>query len=365
MRTIILMHQTVTNHDAIGNDIEGMYRLLSEKNACYVYAVYQLNTKVTYISMDELEKVIKTPETVVIYHHSGFWEQGEAVLDACMCKIVIRYHNITPPEFFKPYSELHYSQCKYGREQTERFIKKYSRAIWLSDSAYNQGEIHDIPEERLSICPPFHKIDKWRTKQPSERVLQELLYDDCLQVLFVGRIAPNKGHLFMLEVLSCYCENYDTSIVLRIVGRQDDLLKGYNEEIKQHIRCHELEGNVKFIGEVTDSALLAYYHGSDVFLCVSEHEGFCVPLLEAQSCGLPILARKLCAVPDTLGEQQLLLEEDVREYAAALHELKQNQELVDYVRKQGKRNYKTQYINEVITKRFVEFIREKVEVSII
>lgn len=364
MRTIILMHQTVTNHDAIGNDMEQMYQLLSKGNDCYVYAVNQFNTKVTYISIDDLKKVIEKPETVIIYHHSGFWELGEEILDACKCKLVIRYHNITPPEFFEPYNAFHYSQCKYGREQTERFIEKYPQAIWLSDSEYNQKEIHDVSSERLFICPPFHKIGEWTAKLPSERVLQELLYDNRLQVLFVGRIAPNKGHLFMLEVLSCYCENYDKSIVLRIVGRPDDLLEGYNEEIKQHIRFHGLEGNVKFIGEITDSTLLAYYLGSDAFLCVSEHEGFCVPILEAQSCELPVLARKLCAVPDTLGEEQLLLEEDVREYAAALHELKQNQRLVEYVREQGKINYEMKYTNEVITKKFTEFIKEKVGISI-
>lgn len=364
MRTIILMHQTVTNHDAIGNDIERMYQLLSKGNDCYVYAVYQLNTNVTYISIDKLKKEIKKSDTVIIFHHSGFWEQGEAILDEAECKLVIRYHNITPPEFFEPYDEFYYSQCKYGREQTERLIEKYPQAIWLSDSEYNQKEIHDVPPEQLVICPPFHKIGEWKEKLPSEKVLQELLYDNRLQVLFVGRIAPNKGHLFMLEVLSCYCENYDRSIVLRIVGRPDDLLKGYNEKIRQHIHCHELEDNVRFIGEITDSTLLAYYLGSDAFLCVSEHEGFCVPILEAQSCELPILARNLCAVPDTLGDEQLLLEEDVREYAAALHELKQNQRLVEYVRTQGKINYETQYTDEVITKKFTEFIKEKVGISI-
>lgn len=364
MRTIILMHQTVTNHDAIGNDIEQMYRLLSEGNDCYVYAMNQFNTNVVYISLEELQKAILKKDTVIIYHHSGFWEQGEAVLDACRCKLVIRYHNVTPPEFFEKYNEFHYNQCKKGREQTERFIEKYQQALWLSASDYDQKEIHDVSPDRLFICPPFHKIEKWMKKLPSEKVLQELLYDNRLQVLFVGRIAPNKGHLFMLEVLSCYCENYDKSIVLRIVGRPDDLLEGYNEEIKQHIRCHGLEGNVKFIGEITDSTLLAYYLGSDAFLCVSEHEGFCVPILEAQSCELPVIARNLCAVPDTLGEEQLLLNGDVREYAAALHELKQNQRLTEYLRRQGKINYETEYTNDAITGKFTEFIREKVGMAI-
>lgn len=364
MRKIILMHQTVTNHDAIGNDIEKMYQLLSEKNTCYVYAVNQFNNQVAYITDEELNRAIKLKDTVIIYHHSGYWDLGEQILDKSECQLVIRYHNITPPEFFEKYNEFHYSQCKYGREQTERFIQKYKNAFWLSDSEYNQKEIHDIPEERLYICPPFHKLEEWKRTIPDEQILQKMLYDDRLQVLFVGRIAPNKGHLFMLDVLNCYCENYDRSIILRIIGKPDDLLEKYNKEIAQHIRGYELKINVEFVGEINDSTLLAYYLGSDVFLCVSEHEGFCVPILEAQSCELPIIARDLCAVPDTLGENQLLLEGDVREYAAALREIRTNDKLVEYLRSQGKINYDTRYLDKTIMKKFIHFMTDRLGVTV-
>lgn len=364
MRTIILMHQTVTNHDAIGNDIEKMYQLLSKKNKSYVYAVNQFNNHVAYISDEELNRVIKLRDTVIIYHHSGYWELGEQILDASECQLVIRYHNITPPEFFEKYNEFHYDQCKYGREQTERFIQKYKNAFWLSDSEYNQKEIHDVSEKQLYICPPFHKLEEWKNTVPDEQILQKMLYDERLQVLFVGRIAPNKGHLFLLDILNCYCENYDRSIVLRIVGKPDDLLKKYNDEIKQHIRGLELSINVEFIGEINDATLLSYYLGSDVFLCASEHEGFCVPILEAQCCELPIIARDLCAVPDTLGKEQLLLEEDVREYTAALREIRTNDKLVEYLREQGKINYEMNYSDEVITTKFIDFMQEKVGIQI-
>ena len=355
MRTIIFMHQIITNHDAIGNDIARMYQLLAKDNVCYAYAESQLNTDMTNISIEDLKEIVQRTDTILIYHHSGYWEQGEEILDVCKCRLVIRYHNITPPEFFEAYNDVLYLQCKKGREQTNRFMEKYQTAIWLSDSEYNQRELHNVAESQLFICPPFHRLDRWKEKIPNENVLQQLRNDKRLQILSVGRVVPNKGYLFMLKVLSCYCENYDQSVILRIVGRTNDLLKKYSEEIQQYIRCYELEDNVQFVGEITDSSLLAYYLGSDVFLCTSEHEGFCVPVLEAQACDLPVLARNLCAVPDTLGKEQLLFDEDVREYAAALHELGQNQELADYVKAQGKINYETNYTNEIITKRFMEF----------
>ena len=363
MRKIIIMHATVTNHDAIGNDIERMHQILSEKNECYVFAINQLNDNVPYISLEQLQEVVEKEDTVIIYHHSVFWELGEEILDKCKGKIIIRYHNITPAEFFEKYDEFAYNQCKHGREQTERFIVKYPEAIWLSASKYNLEEIHDIAENMLFVCPPFHKIEEWKKTMPHEQILHNLLYDNRLSVLFVGRIAPNKGHTFLFKVLSCYCENYDRSIVLRIVGKKDESLKRYTEELMQHIRCYDIEANVQFIGDIDDAKLLAYYLGSDVFLCASEHEGFCVPILEAQGCELPIIARNLCAVPDTLGWGQLLLDEDVKEYAAALHEIKTNKKLVEYLRMQGVKNYDS-YTDAMLAKKFTDFMTEEVGIQI-
>lgn len=357
------MHQTVTNHDAIGNDIEKMYQILSKRNKCYVFAVNQFNDFFDYIDMNNLKKEIQQEDTVVIYHHSGYWKLGEEILDQCKGKIIIRYHNVTPSVFFEPYDEFGYNQCKLGREQTIELAAKFPEALWLSDSEFNRREIHNVQNDKHFVCAPFHKIENWTNTIPDEKVLQKLLYDKRLSVLFVGRVAPNKGHRFLLNIINCYHQNYDSNIILRIVGKLDDALKEYSDELLRQIHCYELESNVEFIEEVNDATLLSYYLGSDVFLCVSEHEGFCVPILEAQNCELPIIARNRCAVPDTIGWGQLLLQDDVREYAAALHEIKTNKNLVDYLRKQGKKNYNN-YTNEKLTKCFTSFMEEKVGVEI-
>lgn len=363
MQTIILMHQTVMKYDAIGNDIEKMYQILSKRNKCYVFAINQCNDLFDYIDMKDLKKLIQQENTVVIYHHSIYWKLGEEILEQCQCKIVIRYHNVTPPEFFEPYNEFVYNKCKQGREQTTRFAVKFPNALWLSASGYSQKEVSDIPVEQHFVCAPFHKIEDWTNTMPDEKVLKELLYDKRLSVLSVGRVAPNKGHRFLLNIINCYCQNYDSNIVLRIVGKLDNTLKGYTEELLQQIHCDELKSNVEFIEEVSDATLLSYYLGSDVFLCASEHEGFCVPLLAAQSCELPIIARNRCAVSDTLGWGQLLLQEDIKEYVAALHEIKTNKKLVDYLRVQGKKNISS-YTDEKLTKCFIHFMKEKVGVEI-
>ncbi len=340
IRTVI-MHQTVTTHDAIGNDIEKMYKILSGSMECRVFAENPLNQNVKYIDLEMLKKVASESENVLIYHHSIVWKLGEEILKQAKCRIIIKYHNITPAEFFLPYDSRCAELCKRGREQTIRLQQLFPDAFWLSDSAYNQTELEFVNDEKKGICAPFHVIDDWMNDtSPDATVLENIVHDKRLNILFVGRIAPNKGHLFMLEVLRCYVDNYGSDIILRIVGKRDQALSKYNSEIEERIDSYGLRSNVKFIGELTDETLLSYYAASDAFLCVSEHEGFCVPILEAQRCLLPIVARGLAAVPDTIGTQQIVLGEDPKQYAAALHELYCQEPFVDAVRALGMDNYK-------------------------
>ena len=109
---VAIIHQTVTKHDAIGNDIEAMFHFFNRMGTCLVYAEHQFNDCISYISKTELLKWIQEKDNLLIYHHSVFWEDGERILDACCCKIIIRYHNITPPAFFQPYNQHHFNQCR-------------------------------------------------------------------------------------------------------------------------------------------------------------------------------------------------------------------------------------------------------------
>ena len=98
------MHQTVTNHDAIGNDIELIGRILGENHESYVYAQNKLNKSVEYIDEDKFNEYAQDENNVIIYHHSVFWEEGFEKVKAAKARVVFRYHNITPEKFFEPYS---------------------------------------------------------------------------------------------------------------------------------------------------------------------------------------------------------------------------------------------------------------------
>ena len=359
-----IMHESVTNHDAIGNDIEGMFIILNEHHLCRVYANHRKNDRVTYISEQELERWMESPDTVIIYHHSVYWEHGYQKIKRFKGNIIFRYHNITPEHFFQPFNEQYYKTCKYGREQTLLMIKDHPTAYWLSDSQYNSRELVVMDDNRKDVCPPFHKIEDWSEIKPDETILRRLIETNALNVLFVGRIVPNKGYLNLLEVVRTYVSCYEEGLHLRIIGKYDNDLLNYNEIIKKQIRKYHLKSMVEFIGETDDSTLLSYYLASDAMLCCSEHEGFFVPGIEAQSLGLPVIAFSESAIPETLGENQLLFDQNVYQCAAALRFIHKNDEGKNFFIRSGIRNYQSRFTSKIIRKQFISAIERMVGVAI-
>jgi glycosyltransferase involved in cell wall biosynthesis len=361
---ILLMHQTVAKHDAIGNDIEAMYKILNAKHDCKVFAQNKFNDKLSYADENELDEIIKDKNNLIIYHHSVYWEYGEQVLKNSKSKVVIKYHNITPPEYFKPYNQFHFKQCEKGRKQTTRLANDLTDAFWLADSLYNAEDIKSVDGDRMAVCPPFNKTEEWAGNAPDEQILKNLLYSKDINLLFVGRVAPNKGHLFLIGIVHSYCINFGTDIKLRIIGKFDSGLSGYEQQIREKISSLGLENNIEFIGEINDSILISYYLGSDFFVCASEHEGFCVPIIEAQYFQLPIIARNATAVPETIGSNQIVLDEDVKKYAAAIKVLYENDSYKNYFRINGVRNYHDRFSYTQIAKRFKDIFREKIGVEL-
>ena len=358
---IVIMHQTVARHDAIGNDIEAMFQLLQEKNDCFVYAENRFNTVVEYVDEKQLEEIIRRPDSIVIYHHSVYWQRGYKILKRVKGKVIFRYHNITPASFFEGYNDFHMKQCFEGREQTAQFIREFPNSFWIVDSQYNTEDLEGVKPERMGVCPPFHKIQKWMTSVPDEKILHELIETATINLLFVGRIAPNKGHLFLLDVLRAFRTNYKEKIKLRLIGKFDDGLTQYNNLLLNYIRQYRLEDAVEFVGEISDETLLAYYLGSDLLVCGSEHEGFCVPIIEAQFTGLPVLALKECAVPETAGEEQLLLEKRPGQFAAAIHVLSEKDEYRDYLVEKGFDNVNRRFLVEHISEEFLRTFEKGVQ----
>ncbi len=355
----LLIHGTITTHDAIGNDIAAMYELLSSKYDCKCFAINAWNRELAYVDEAGARDIIMDEEALVIFHHSVNWQLIEDMLTGYKCKLIIKYHNITPPEFFAPYKESDYLTCKLGREQTRRLVEKFPKALWLADSKYNAL---DLDGGNVSVCPPFNKVDEWDHYSPDEDLLKSLLYEKRIKMLFVGRVAPNKGHLMLLDIVNQYIQKYGSDIKLYIIGKPD--AEKYSMEILNKIERLGIADNIEFIGEINDPILMSYYLGCDIYLNVSDHEGFCVPVIEAQKFRLPVIAKDSSAVGETLGEGQILLGEDVGKYVEEIHALMNDENRREQLREWGYKNYQSRFCHEKIASVFKDFLAEKAGVKL-
>jgi glycosyltransferase involved in cell wall biosynthesis len=242
-------------------------------------------------------------QTVTIYHYSiGAAELTERFLDSPGKRMLI-YHNITPPAFFAPYSDEDYQDTKKGREVLGEF--RTAVDMVLADSEYNCQELAELGFQDPRPLPILVDFRRFQTTPPCPLVLRQFA-DDWTNFLFVGRIAPNKRHDDVIRAFVHYNRFINRRSRLLLVGSFGGM-EGYLADLQQLARFHEIEDHLIFAGHVRFRELLAYYAVADLFLCMSEHEGFCVPLVEAMYHDIPILAYQATAIPDTLGEAGVLV----------------------------------------------------------
>jgi glycosyltransferase involved in cell wall biosynthesis len=354
----LILHQSIINHDAIGNDIAQMYGQLKDGYDPFVYCDHLNIKSLRRIDKDLLATIIGDKSNLVIYHHSQLWEEGEEIIKMSAARVIFKYHNITPEHFFEGYDREAYLKCKRGREQTRRMIASHPGALWMGDSLFNLQDLEMVSPKQKVVVPPFSAVSQWRYVVPDEIKLKALLESPDVNLLFVGRVTPNKGHKFMFRVIRDYIDHYGPHIQLNIIGKNNGNHDPYCKELQTIIRRLNLKKNVQLIGEADERVMLAYYLGSDYFLCGSEHEGFCIPLIEAQYCHLPVIARKTSAIAETLGPDQLLLTEDTREYSSTIKVLSGNRVYEDYLVNRGYANYERRFTQTAISAVFKNAISE-------
>jgi glycosyltransferase involved in cell wall biosynthesis len=211
---------------------------------------------------------------------------------------VLLHHNITPPEFFVGYDAEMVRICELGRRELASL--KDSVDLALADSEFNRQELEEAGFDNTGVLPIY--VDFERYKQPANPVLEKVLRDGRTNLLFVGRLAPNKKHDDLIKLASYWKRFISPDVRLILVGKL-----GKRREYFDALQALMYEEaftpwEVVFTGHVDHDDLLAYYRTAHVFVSMSEHEGFGVPLVEAMLTRIPILAFKAGAVPDTLGD---------------------------------------------------------------
>jgi glycosyltransferase involved in cell wall biosynthesis len=234
---------------------------------------------------------------IIIYHHSIHSVIGDFVSQQ-KCPIILIYHNVTPSYFYESYDLPFAYSLKKGKEELLDFRNIFLKSF--ADSEYNKKELEELGYNNVDILPIAYDFNSLEI----EGVIRNSF--EGLKILFVGRITPNKKQEDLIRFAEIFRKYFRTDFQLQIVGYSSPASKSYMDELSNLVRFWNLEENVHFSGYVTHPELVGYYRNSDIFLSMSEHEGFCVPLIEAMFFKLPILAFSAGAVPDTLDGSGIL-----------------------------------------------------------
>ena len=229
---------------------------------------------------------------------------------------VLQYHNVTPAHFFAGYDAAIYRLAMLGREDLKSLVGHTDRAF--GDSEYNRQELDALGFGNTGVFPIA--VDTERiTAAPRRPALESVLREEgWLNFLFVGRIVPNKKIEDHIKLAEHYKRYVNEQYRFIFVGKTDATPK-YFDAIQGLIERFRMPpGRFIFTGPVPDEDLATYYRMASVYISLSEHEGFCVPLLEAMAADLPVLAYSATAVPDTLGGAGVQFAPKDLEFAAEL-----------------------------------------------
>lgn len=300
---IIQVLTTLSFGDAVGNDTIALKKVLEELGYATGIFAENIDPRLPEGTVQPISKLPKlSQEDVVIYHLSTGTELNYTFADYPCRKLVI-YHNVTPPQFFAPYNEEKARQCQYGLSGAKYLADKVDYC--LPDSDFNRRDLLDMgyrcPMDVLPILIPFSDYEK----EPNQNVIAKYREKKGANLLFTGRIAPNKCQEDVIAAFAAYKKNYDPEARLFLVGSWQGM-EDYYARLRAYVKGLQLS-DVIFTGHIPFDEILAYYHLADVFVCASEHEGFCVPLVEAMYFDVPIVAYDSSAIAGTLGGSGFLL----------------------------------------------------------
>lgn len=238
----------------------------------------------------------------VIVYHMGI---GSVVTDLVVDRpepLLVDFHNITPAHFIEPWEPAVAYGCAWGRNQLKELAVRAD--LGIGHSHYSEEELRFEGFADTAVAPLLLDLSSFDTEVDAA-LLDRLQSAPGTDWLFVGRLAPNKCQHDLVKALAVYRRLYDPAARLHLVGGSSsdayvDAIKGFAAELG-------LADAVDLPGPVPPAALAAYYKAADVFVSVSEHEGFLVPVVEAMWNRVPVVAYAAAAVPETVGEGGVLL----------------------------------------------------------
>jgi glycosyltransferase involved in cell wall biosynthesis len=280
--------------DAIGHEVLGIQRTLQGAGFDSEIFVETADRRLEHRTTDYREMVGAIDPGDVLIHHFSIGSRASRTAYALPGRMALVYHNITPPEYFVGVHKDLVKLCFRGRRELTAYIGRCELA--LGDSEYNRAELEALgfaATAVLPVVPDFAHLDV-----PPNRMTADPFDDGWANVMFVGRVIPNKKFEDVIRAFHVYRTRHNPRSRLLLVGSHG----GFEKYLAM---LHSLIArlgtpDVHFLGHVSNEELTALYDVADLFLCASEHEGFCVPLVESFYKQVPVLAYAATAVPATM-----------------------------------------------------------------
>ncbi|MFM8536213.1 MAG: glycosyltransferase family 4 protein [Acidimicrobiia bacterium] len=294
---MVAIHQvlaTLGYGDAIGHEVLGIQRVLRGAGYDSEIFVQTADPRLEHLTLDYRDLADASHPDNILIHHFSIGSRASRMAYALPDRMALIYHNITPPEFFVDVNKELVRLCFRGRRELELYKSRCDLA--LGDSEYNRQELEALgfsPTGVLDVVPGFDHL-----KGPADYRFAGAFDDDWVNLIFVGRVIPNKRIEDVIRFFHAYKTWFNPRSRLLLVGAHSGF-EAYLTMLHNFIAGIGAR-DVHLIGHVTNEELTAYYELADAFVCASEHEGFCVPLVESFHMGVPVLAYAATAVPSTM-----------------------------------------------------------------
>ncbi len=312
--------------DAIGNEVLGIQRVLRAAGYRSDIFVETAETAVERFTRDYRELPDCSSPANVLIHHFSIKSRASRIAYALPDRMILVYHNVTPPAYFLHVNDLLADLCYRAARELAAYVGRVQLA--LGDSEFNRAELERAGFQRtavLPVVPDFSHLDV-----APDPVTTRAFNDGATNVLFVGRVIPNKKIEDLIRFFHVYSRLFNAASRLLIVGswRGFEL---YYAMLQDFVAANGVS-NVHFTGHVSNEELTAYYDLADVFLCASEHEGFCVPIVESFYKRVPVVAYAATAVPATMDGAGILYEsKDATQVAACVDAVVRDEALRDRI----------------------------------
>lgn len=361
-----ILARWLTYGDAVSNDVLGLAEAL-RKNGFAVEVVceeHHLRLRSLGIKkVKDFDYLQVQKRDILIYHLTSGWTEGLNFLNRVQCRKILRYHNITPAHFYEGISDSHEQRCIQGYRE----LPLYEEVGFDCVVVTSQYTLHSLQQRSLQeggfresngiMIPPFHHTEMLKAISRDELLYQKL-DDNRMNVLSVGRIAPNKGHLELVEAFAHYYHTYNQQTRLILFGKRNWSLRKYARAIKRAIKRHQLKRCVWWINGGDLHKLKTCYERANLLMSLSKHEGFCVPMVEAMAFRVPILASDAAALPETVGDGGYLVrkEDTSSVIGSKIFEIISSKSVTDDVVQKGALRYENYFAPHEVERKWIELI---------